>query len=211
MPSLREWSKADPNIPMLLSAYAGVASHAEGVPGVGKSTVIYQWAANAKRDMMLLIGSTHAPEDFSGIPFVSECKTFFRQTPPEWAARLAQPGAVLFLDELTTVPPSVRAAMLSMLTERRLGSLQIHRHCLWVFWVVRKHRRKHHVFRVFFCVPKYRFLVFARRNVKIGNRISRRIKSEVFQRANFCMKPIFRGIKIVVRPMNRNGTIASVS
>jgi hypothetical protein len=33
---------------------------------------------------------------------------------------------MLFLDELTTVPPSVRAAMLSMLTERRLGELQIH-------------------------------------------------------------------------------------
>ena len=126
MASLREWSKADPNVPMLLAAYSGAASHTEGVPGVGKSTVIHQWAKATGREMMLLIGSTHAPEDFSGIPFVSECKTFFRQTPPEWAARLATPGAILFLDELTTVPPSVRAAMLSMITERRLGSLHIH-------------------------------------------------------------------------------------
>ena len=126
MASLKEWSKADPNVSMLIAAYSGAAAHAEGPPGVAKSSVIHQWAHASGREMMLLIGSTHAPEDFSGIPFVSECKTFFRQTPPEWAARLAQPGAVLFLDELTTVPPSVRAAMLSMLTERRLGSLRIH-------------------------------------------------------------------------------------
>jgi hypothetical protein len=126
MPTLKEWSRADPNVSMLIAAYSGTATHAEGPPGVAKSSVIHQWAHAAGREMILLIGSTHAPEDFSGIPFVSECKKFFRQTPPEWAERLSRPGALLFLDELTTVPPSVRAAMLSMLTERRLGSLMIH-------------------------------------------------------------------------------------
>ena len=126
MASLKEWSKADPNVPMLIAAYSGSAAHCEGPPGVAKSSVIHQWSKACGRELILLIGSTHAPEDFSGIPFVSECKKFFRQTPPEWAERLARPGAVLFLDELTTVPPSVRAAMLSMLTERRLGNLLIH-------------------------------------------------------------------------------------
>jgi len=122
----QSWSKACPNTPLAIVSQAGVPGLTEGVPGVGKSSVVFQWSRFLGRDLMYLIGSTHAPEDFSGIPFVSECKKFFMQTPPMWAARLARPGAILFIDELTTVPPSVRAALLSMLTERRLGDLQIH-------------------------------------------------------------------------------------
>lgn len=124
--STQSWSKASPNAPMILVGQAGVAAKAEGPPGVAKGAEIFQWSRVLGRDLMYLIGSTHAPEDFSGIPFVSECKQFFTQTPPRWAARLSQPGAILFIDELTTVPPSVRAAMLSMLTERRLGDMEIH-------------------------------------------------------------------------------------
>lgn len=122
----QHWSKASPNAAMILVAQAGVPAKTEGPPGVAKGAETIQWATSLKRDLMYLIGSTHAPEDFSGIPFVSECKTFFTQTPPRWGERLTRPGAMLFLDELTTVPPSVRAAMLSMLTERRLGDLVIH-------------------------------------------------------------------------------------
>ena len=124
--SIQQWSKSCPNAVAVLVAQSGASVKLEGPPGVAKSSVVWQWSRVLGRDLMYLIGSTHAPEDFSGIPFVSDCKTFFRMTPPSWAARLARPGAILFLDELTTVPPSVRAAMLSMLTERRLGDLQIH-------------------------------------------------------------------------------------
>ena len=124
--SIQHWARACPNATACLAAQSKVPVKVEGPPGVAKSSVLWQWSKILNRDLMYLIGSTHAPEDFSGIPFVSECKTFFRQTPPHWAERLSRPGAMLFLDELTTVPPSVRAAMLSMLTERRLGDLVIH-------------------------------------------------------------------------------------
>jgi hypothetical protein len=124
--SIQSWSKACPNATALIAAQSKAPVEVISPPGCAKSSVIWQWATALKRDLMYLIGSTHAPEDFSGIPFLSECKTFFTQTPPRWAERLARPGAMLFLDELTTVPPSVRAAMLSMLTERRLGDLVIH-------------------------------------------------------------------------------------
>jgi hypothetical protein len=120
------WSKACPNATAVLVAQAGIPVLMEGPPGVAKSSVIGQWTKALDRELVYLIGSTHAPEDFSGIPFLSECKTFFTQTPPRFAERLSRPNALLALDELTTVPPSVRAAMLSMLTERRLGDLMIH-------------------------------------------------------------------------------------
>jgi hypothetical protein len=124
--SIQNWSKSCPNATALVVAQSGSPVKFEGPPGVAKSSVVWQWAGILKRELMYLIGSTHAPEDFSGIPFPSEDKTYFLQTPPKWAERLTRPGAMLFLDELTTVPPSVRAAMLSMLTERRIGDLVIH-------------------------------------------------------------------------------------
>lgn len=120
------WSKAHPSSHLFIAASTGTPSGTRGVVGVAKSQSILQWSKLAGREMMLLIGSTHAPEDFSGIPYVDTARTFFDQVPPRWAERLGRPGAVLFVDELTTVPPSVRAAMLSMLTEKRLGNLQIH-------------------------------------------------------------------------------------
>ena len=124
--SAAQWSKACPNAAACLVAQSGVPVKIEGPPGVAKSSVVGQWEVVLDRELTFLIGSTHAPEDFSGIPFPSDDKTFFLQTPPKWAERLTRPKAMLFLDELTTVPPSVRAAMLSMLTERRLGDLRIH-------------------------------------------------------------------------------------
>jgi len=124
--SIQQWSKSCPNAAAVLVAQAGIPVKLEGPPGVAKSSVVGQWEKALARELLYLIGSTHAPEDFSGIPFPNEERTFFRQTPPRWAERLLRPGAILFLDELTTVPPSVRAAMLSMLTERRLGDIHIH-------------------------------------------------------------------------------------
>jgi len=126
MVAIAQWSRACPNATACLAAQAKVPVLVQGPPGVAKSSVVWQWSQAMNRELMYLIGSTHAPEDMSGLPFLSDCKTFFMQTPPKWAERLSRPGAMLFLDELTTVPPSVRAAMLSMLTERRLGDLVIH-------------------------------------------------------------------------------------
>lgn len=120
------WAKAHPMSHLAIAVQVGVPGGAEGAVGIAKSSTIHQWAERWAKEALLLIGSTHAPEDFSGIPYVSECKRFFNQVPPYWAERLARPGALLFIDELTTVPVSVRAAMLSMLTERRLGNLRIH-------------------------------------------------------------------------------------
>jgi hypothetical protein len=113
-------------------AQAGIPVKIEGPPGVAKSSVVHQWANNLRRDPLFLIGSIHSPEDFGGLPFPNEERTFFKMTPPAFGERLTRPGALLFMDELTTTPPSVRAAMLSMLTERRLGDLLIHPDTLFI-------------------------------------------------------------------------------
>jgi hypothetical protein len=46
--------------------------------------------------------------------------------PPDWAVRLARAGrGLLFLDELSTAPPAVQAALLRVVLERQVGALRL--------------------------------------------------------------------------------------
>ncbi len=46
--------------------------------------------------------------------------------PPDWAVRLVRAGrGLLFLDELSTAPPAVQAALLRLVLERRVGALTL--------------------------------------------------------------------------------------
>lgn len=122
----RNWGRSCPNAAAALVMQTRRPVLLEGPPGVGKTSVLLQWTEVLKREAIYLIGSTHAAEDFSGVPFLSQDKEYFSQVPPRFAQRMTQPNCTLILDELTTVPPHVRAAMLAMLTERRLGECKIH-------------------------------------------------------------------------------------
>lgn len=130
--TLINWAKTDNNVAGWIVMQSGSPVNFEGPPGVGKSSTLHQLAQQLGRDLLMLIGSTHAPEDFSGIPFVAESKTFFEMVPPRFAERLTRPGCILFCDEINTSPPSILAAELSMLTERRLGEAKIHEDTMFV-------------------------------------------------------------------------------
>lgn len=120
------WAKTDANSAGYIVMQAGIPVKYEGPPGVAKSSSILQLAQHLGRDLLLLIGSTHAPEDFAGIPFGVEGENFFVMKPPKFADRLTRPGAILAVDEINTNGPTILAAFLSMLTERRLGDIAIH-------------------------------------------------------------------------------------
>lgn len=99
--------------------YRGVPVLVWGAPGVGKSTFI----ESLHRDdypVLTLIASLHDPTDFSGLPVHHNGRVRF--APPEWVEPFEQHGrGILFLDELTTAPPTVQAALLRLVLERRLG------------------------------------------------------------------------------------------
>ena len=70
--------------------------------------------------VLTLIASIHDPTDFSGLPIHHEGQV--RYAIPEWVNQFSQDGdGLLFLDELTTAPPSVQAALLRVVLERRVG------------------------------------------------------------------------------------------
>ncbi|MFB7667099.1 AAA family ATPase [Kitasatospora sp. NPDC056138] len=99
-----------------------------GEPGIGKTAALTQLAAALDLPLTTVIASVHEPSDFSGLPIVGDdpAEQGVPMAPPDWAVRLVRAGrGLLFLDELSTAPPAVQAALLRLVLERRIGALQL--------------------------------------------------------------------------------------
>src|SRR5438445_3165015 len=93
---------------------ARIPMHMIGFPGVGKTEFTKSLEAGfaqagLKCKVFILIGSIREPQDFGGFPVSTP--EGVRLLPMAWARdaqRLAEDGylVVVFLDELTTVPPN---------------------------------------------------------------------------------------------------------
>ncbi|WP_028568871.1 AAA family ATPase [Salinispora tropica] len=99
-----------------------------GEPGIGKTAALTQLAASLNLPLTMVIASVHEPSDFSGLPVIGDdpANQGVPMAPPDWAVRLVRAGrGLLFLDELSTAPPAVQAALLRLVLERRIGSLRL--------------------------------------------------------------------------------------
>jgi hypothetical protein len=95
-----------------------------GGPGTGKSSALRDLAAAMGWPCEVVIASIREPSDFAGLPVVADGAVRF--APPRWAQRLASAGqGILFLDELSTAPPAVQAALLRVVLERVVGDLEL--------------------------------------------------------------------------------------
>lgn len=96
-----------------------------GPPGVGKSQIIAQIADNHVVKVIDIRLSQMEPSDLRGIPFRAENTV-------EWAIPGILPNAarhgekgILFLDEITSAPPSVSAAAYQLILDRKLGEYEV--------------------------------------------------------------------------------------
>lgn len=96
-----------------------------GPPGVGKSDMIAQVAAANGVPLLDIRLSQMEPSDLRGIPFRAGELV-------EWAIPAMLPNqerhgasGILFLDEITSAPPSVSAAAYQLILDRRLGAYEI--------------------------------------------------------------------------------------
>lgn len=99
-----------------------------GEPGIGKTAVLTHLAESLGLPLTTVIASVHEPTDFSGLPIISgdPATDGVPMAPPDWAVQLARTGrGLLFLDELSTAPPAVQAALLRLVLERRVGALTL--------------------------------------------------------------------------------------
>ena len=103
---------------------AGVPVVLWGSPGTGKTSVVRALGESLGWPVEVVIGSIREPADFAGLPVVVDGGV--KMAPPAWATRLAVAEVgLLFLDELTTAPPAVQAAMLRVVLERVVGDLAL--------------------------------------------------------------------------------------
>lgn len=95
-----------------------------GSPGTGKTSSVVALGERLGLPVEVVVGSIREPSDFAGLPVLRDGGTWL--APPRWAERLATSGSgLLFLDELTTAPPAVQAAMLRVVLERTVGDLTL--------------------------------------------------------------------------------------
>lgn len=88
-----------------------------GAPGIGKSSLVEQFAENVGLECVSLLGSQLAPEDVIGVPQIRDGKSVF--CPPTIIAR--EKPYILFLDELNACSQDVQKAFYSLILEHRIG------------------------------------------------------------------------------------------
>lgn len=115
----RQWAAAR-NLPFYIAAMSGTPALAEGPPGVAKSQSGIAFAKAMGYEPMLIICSNRAAEDFSGIPRLEA--SHYETLPADFLMRATQPKCMLIFDEVTSIPPHIRAAVMSIWSERLIAS-----------------------------------------------------------------------------------------
>lgn len=92
-----------------------------GAPGIGKSAIVEQFAADVGLECVSLLGSQLAPEDIIGVPQIVDGRSVF--CPPRMIAR--EEPYCLFLDELNACSQEVQKAFYSLILERRIGEYHL--------------------------------------------------------------------------------------
>jgi hypothetical protein len=100
------------------------AAHAQSFlllspPGVGKSDMVREAAAEVGLECRSLLGTQIAPEDVSGVPQIVGERSIF--CPPRVLLPENGQPFCLFLDELPACAPDIQKAFYALLLERRIG------------------------------------------------------------------------------------------
>lgn len=107
-----------------IAVQAGIPVLLWGAPGTGKTSFINSLGKQLGLPVETIIASIREPSDFSGLPVLVNGEV--KMAPPAWAKRLAEAGrGILFLDEISTAPPAVQAALLRVVLDRVVGELEL--------------------------------------------------------------------------------------
>ncbi len=104
----------DANHPVLL----------RGRHGIGKSSVVYQYAISAGLPVVERRASQMTEGDLLGLPKVDEDVTSF--CPPDWFATACDTGVLLFLDEVDRATLEVRQGIFELCDSRKLAGHTLH-------------------------------------------------------------------------------------
>jgi hypothetical protein len=95
-----------------------------GRHGIGKSSVVYQYAASLKMPIVERRASQMTEGDLLGLPTIDEGVTSF--CPPDWLAMACDTAVVLFLDEVDRATLEVRQGIFELCDSRKLAGHVLH-------------------------------------------------------------------------------------
>lgn len=104
---------------------ANIPAFIWGAPGIGKSDIVAQVAAEASLPLIDVRAVLLDPVDVRGLPAVQDGRAVWAQ--PDFLPRADRdgPAGILFLDELNAAPMSVQAAFFQLVLNRRIGEYQL--------------------------------------------------------------------------------------
>jgi len=92
-----------------------------GSPGIGKSSIIREIAAEQDLSFVDLRLSLLDPTDLKGIPFFDQEHNEAVWASPSFLPKDPDSRGILFLDEINTAPPSVQASAYQLVLDRKVG------------------------------------------------------------------------------------------
>lgn len=99
----------------------------ESLPGAGKTSLLNALGRASGGFIHTMVGVTHDPTDFGGVPYPVPDAGYYDLLPGKWAVDLAEacndhPLVIAFLDEANTAGRAVLAAELKLVDEKRVGN-----------------------------------------------------------------------------------------
>ena len=95
-----------------------------GRHGIGKSTVVYQYAAKQNMEVVERRASQMTEGDLVGLPSIEGKSTSFN--PPDWFKSACDRPVVLFLDEVDRATLEVRQGIFELTDSRKLNGYTLH-------------------------------------------------------------------------------------
>ena len=95
-----------------------------GRHGIGKSTVVYQFADKIGRQVVERRASQMTEGDLVGLPIVEGNSTRFN--PPDWFKTACDEPVILFLDEVDRATLEVRQGIFELTDSRKLNGHTLH-------------------------------------------------------------------------------------
>lgn len=102
-----------------------------GDPGIGKTSIVSQYAQQTGQHIEVIIGSLYEPPDIGGNVYLKDSQKYGKvqsHSVPEWVVRIMEShdkgiSSIVFFDEISTCLPEVQATMLRVINERRVADI----------------------------------------------------------------------------------------
>lgn len=111
---------------ILACARAGRTAHMIGPPGNGKTSLAIECADALKLPYVPFRTSTKLPEDAGGYMSPDNAAGVVHAMPLDSLARICKEPCFFFIDEMINGTLAVRAGLLQILDERRIGDMKLH-------------------------------------------------------------------------------------